>query len=239
MTTKQDFIPRIALIHATPLAVAPVNEAFARLWPNTVLMNLLDDSLSADHAKNKGVLTDAMTQRFIDLAQYAKRTGADAVLFTCSAFGPAIEIARDAVGIPTLKPNEAMFEDAISLAQTTNGDIALIATFEPSLAPMASEFSAQSKQRNFTRTLTNHYVPDAMAALGKGDAQTHHNLITNKASTLSNTAIILLAQFSMAAAKQVVEAKLSAIGKPHIHVLTSPECAVLSLQRTLQPENVL
>jgi hypothetical protein len=234
MTTKQDSNPRITLIHATPLAVAPVNEAFARLWPNTVLMNLLDDSLSADHAKNKGVLSDTMTQRFIDLAQYAKRTGADAILFTCSAFGPAIEIARDAVGIPTLKPNEAMFEDAISLAQTKTGDIALIATFEPSLAPMASEFDAQCKQRSVTRTLTNHYVPDAMAALGKGDAQTHHNLITNNAVTLSNTAIILLAQFSMAAAKSIVEAKLSSMGKSHINVLTSPECAVLSLQRTLQ-----
>jgi hypothetical protein len=235
MTIKQDSIPRIALIHATPLAVTPVNDAFGRLWPNTVLMNLLDDSLSADHAKNKGVLTDVMTQRFIDLAQYAKRTGADAILFTCSAFGPAIETARQAVGIPTLKPNEAMFEDAISLAGTKTGDIALVATFEPSLAPMAAEFDAQCKTRNFTGLLTQHYVPDAMAALGKGDAPTHHNLITHKASNLSNTEIILLAQFSMAAAKQVVEAKLSAMGKPHITVLTSPDCAVLSLRRTLQP----
>jgi hypothetical protein len=235
MNTKQDSVPRIALIHATPLAVAPVNEAFAQLWSNTVLMNLLDDSLSADHAKNKGVLNDTMTQRFIDLAQYAKRTGADAILFTCSAFGPAIEIARNAVGIPTLKPNEAMFEDAITLAKTKTGDIALIATFEPSLAPMASEFSELSKQRNFTRTLTKNYVPDAMAALGKGDAQTHHNLITDKAATFINEAIILLAQFSMAAAKPVVQAKLNSIGKSHIQVLTSPECAVLSLQRALQP----
>jgi hypothetical protein len=233
MTLKQDSIPRIALIHATPLAVAPVNEAFTQLWPDTVLMNLLDDSLSADHAKNKGVLSDAMIQRFIDLAQYAKRTGANAILFTCSAFGPAIEIAREAVGIPTLKPNEAMFEDAISLAGTKTGDIALIATFEPSLAPMATEFNDQSKTRNFKGLLTKHYVPDAMAALGKGDANTHHSLITSKAAMLTNTSIILLAQFSMAAAKPVVEAKLSTQGQSHIAVLTSPECAVISLQRTL------
>ncbi len=234
MTIKHDSTPRIALIHATPLAVAPVNEAFAKLWPNTVLMNLLDDSLSADHAKNKGVLTDAMTQRFIDLAQYAKRTGADAILFTCSAFGPAIEVAEKAVGIPTLKPNEAMFEDAISLAGTKIGDIALIATFEPSLAPMATEFEDLSKARNFKGRLAQHYVADAMAALGKGDANTHHSLISNKAATLTNTSIILLAQFSMAAAKPVVEAKLSSMGHAHVAVLTSPECAVLSLQRTLK-----
>jgi hypothetical protein len=234
MTTKPNSTPRVALIHATPLAVAPVNDAFARFWPNTVLMNLLDDSLSADHAKNKGVLSDAMIQRFIDLAQYAKRTGADAILFTCSAFGPAIEIARQAVGIPTLKPNEAMFEDAISLAGTKIGDIALIATFEPSLAPMAKEFDDLSKTRNFNGRLTQHYVPDAMAALGKGDANTHHSLIADKAAMLTNTSIILLAQFSMAAAKSEVETKLLAQGQSHLSVLTSPECAVLSLQRTLK-----
>lgn len=233
MTLKQNSIPRIALIHATPLAVAPVNEAFTQLWPDTVLMNLLDDSLSADHAKNKGVLNDAMIQRFIDLAQYAKRTGADAILFTCSAFGPAIEIARGAVGIPTLKPNEALFEDAISLAGTKTGDMALIATFEPSLAPMTMEFNDQSKARSFKGLLTQHYVPEAMAALGKGDTHTHHSLITSKVATLTNTSIILLAQFSMAAAKSVVEAKLSTQGQSHVTVLTSPECAVLSLQRTL------
>jgi hypothetical protein len=233
MTFKQDSIPRIALIHATPLAMAPVNEAFAQLWPNTVLMNVLDDSLSADHAKNKGVLNDATIQRFIDLAQYAKRSGADAILFTCSAFGPAIEIAREAVGIPTLKPNEAMFEDAISLAETKIGDIALIATFDPSLAPMATEFNDQRKARNFKGLLTQHYVPEAMAALGQGDANMHHSLITSKAATLTNTSIILLAQFSMAAAKPQVEAKLSSMGQSHIAVLTSPQCAVLSLLRTL------
>jgi hypothetical protein len=231
MTTTSK--PRIALIHATPLAVSPVNEAFARLWPDTVLMNLLDDSLSADHQKNKGVLNQDMIQRFIELAQYAKRTGADAILFTCSAFGPAIEIARDAVGIPTLKPNEAMFEDAITMGESSSGEIALIATFEPSIAPMADEFNVMGKERQFKRSLTKHFVPDAMAALGKGDAATHHQLIATKANELANTSIILLAQFSMAAAKPIVEKQLALGGKTRVAVLSSPDCAVLALQRTL------
>ncbi len=97
-------------------------------------MNLLDDSLSLDHAKNQGVLTSAMVQRFVDLAQYAKRCGAEAILFTCSAFGPAIEVAASEVGIPTLKPNQSMFEDALHLAPSYRNQLALIATFEPSLA---------------------------------------------------------------------------------------------------------
>src|SRR5206468_2748136 len=81
---------RIALIHATPLAMAPIAESFARLWPEASLMNVLDDSLSADRAA-AGALTPAMIGRFEQLARYGADAGADAILFTCSAFGPAIE----------------------------------------------------------------------------------------------------------------------------------------------------
>jgi hypothetical protein len=38
---------RIALIHALKHSIAPIEESFARLWPDASLMNLLDDSLSA------------------------------------------------------------------------------------------------------------------------------------------------------------------------------------------------
>jgi hypothetical protein len=39
--------PRIALIHATPVAVEPINTAFKRLWPLAETTDLLDDSLAA------------------------------------------------------------------------------------------------------------------------------------------------------------------------------------------------
>jgi aspartate/glutamate racemase len=215
---------RIALIHATPLAVAPINDAFIRLWPQAQRMNLLDDSLSADHAQNKGVLTDEMRQRFLELAYYAKRTGADAILFTCSAFGPAIDDVKAAIGIPTLKPNEAMFEQALKLAnQNKSQHIELVATFEPSLAPMCDEFKQLAKVHNSTVKLRSLYIPDAMSALGKGDSNTHDRLIAQGAKKIENASIILLAQFSMAAAKAEVERLTSAT------VLNSPDCAVNSL----------
>ena len=105
---------RIALIHALKHSVAPIEEAFSRLWPEAQLANLLDDSLSADLAR-EGALTPAMTQRFLDLSRYAVRCGADGILFTCSAFGPCIDVcAAELAPIPVLKPNEAMIEEAIA-----------------------------------------------------------------------------------------------------------------------------
>jgi len=68
--------------------------SFARLWPDARLMNLLDDSLGRPGARWPA--TDAMTGRFLSLGRYAANTGADAILFTCSAFGPCIEaVARE------------------------------------------------------------------------------------------------------------------------------------------------
>ena len=67
---------RIALIHALKHSIAPIEAAFAALWPQARLANLLDDSLSADLARD-GALTAAMTERFLTLARYAGATGAD------------------------------------------------------------------------------------------------------------------------------------------------------------------
>lgn len=72
---------RIALIHAVRVAVQPVEEAFARRWPEAARMNLLDDSLSRDRNRD-GELTPAMFRRFAALTDYALSTGADGILFT-------------------------------------------------------------------------------------------------------------------------------------------------------------
>jgi len=71
---------RIALVHALKHSIVPIKASFARLWPDASLMNLLDDSLSADVARD-GRLTSAMTDRFLSLGRYAVSTGADAILF--------------------------------------------------------------------------------------------------------------------------------------------------------------
>ncbi len=51
---------RVALIHALRHSVAPVEDAFLRLWPEARRVNLLDDSLSADLAA-AGALAPAIT----------------------------------------------------------------------------------------------------------------------------------------------------------------------------------
>ena len=119
---------RIALIHALTHSIAPINEAFAQMWPDAVRVNLLDDSLSADLAANNGVADEAMHQRFLTLADYAVNGGADGILFTCSAFGSCIERAAHAhANIAVLKPNEAMISEAMTAVSGSSQAIGLIA----------------------------------------------------------------------------------------------------------------
>ncbi|WP_291296588.1 arylsulfatase [Elioraea sp.] len=218
-------MPRIALIHALRHSPQPIAEAFARLWPAPTLMNLLDDSLSADLARD-GAITPAMTQRFLDLAAYARRTGAEAILFTCSAFGPCIEAVKAAnADIPVLKPNEAMIDAALDAAPS--GRIGLLATFPATLPSMRPEFAAAAKARGITLTLAEACAPAALSALDAGDAARHDAEAAAVAPTLEGE-VIALAQFSLARAADAVAA---ATGK---RVLTTPDSAVLRLKALLR-----
>src|SRR5450756_2572196 len=207
---------RITLIHALKHSIVPIEFSFARLWPEATLMNLVDDSLSADLARD-GHLTAAMTDRFLILGRYAAATGADAILFTCSAFGPCIEaVARAHAPMPVLKPSEAMIEQAAA----TGHRIGLLSTFPPTLASMAAEFPGSVE-------VVPKLAEGAMAALDRGERAEHDRLVAEASRDLRDCDLIALAQYSMAPAAALV-AKVS--GRP---VLTTPDSAVLKLKELL------
>jgi len=214
--------PRIALIHALTLSMAPINAVMARDWPRARCMNLLDDSLSADLASS-GALNEEMIRRFITLSDYAVEQGADALLFTCSAFGPCIDAVKHRhAGLPVLRPNEAMIDEAVELATQTGTRIGLVASFGPTLHSMPTEFPVSCQPQTAL-------AEGALQALDAGDAQAHDRLATQAAATLAaqGCGVIALAQFSLARAQQAIAL---ATGLP---VLSTPTSAVRRLQLLL------
>jgi Asp/Glu/hydantoin racemase len=206
---------RIALIHALRQSPPPIEAAFARLWPEAELVNLLDDSLSADLART-GHLAEAMHQRFLTLGRYARGTGADAILFTCSAFGSCIErVQADLAPMVVHKPNQGMFAEAVA----RGGRIGLMVSFAPSLASLTAEFPAGT-------TVTPIFVEGALDALARGDGSEHDRLAA-EAAARADVDVFALGQFSLARAAERVR---QATGKP---VLTTPEAAVRELARAL------
>jgi Asp/Glu/hydantoin racemase len=202
-------MPRIALIHAVTVAMAPVHEAFRQLWPEAECVDILDTSLSRDRERD-GELTPAMIDRFLLLAKYAEDNGAAGILFTCSAFGEAIEAATDKAKVPVLKPNEAMFEAALAAGKR----LGMLATFGPSVAGMEAEFREIAGDQ---AALSSFCVPGAMKALQAGDAAI-------AAPRFADYDALLLAHFSTSRAAAAVKA---AVRCP---VLTAPGAAVTKLK---------
>jgi Asp/Glu/hydantoin racemase len=209
-------MPRIALIHAVTVAMAPVHDAFRQLWPEAECVDILDTSLSRDRERD-GELTQAMVDRFLLLGKYAEDNGAAGILFTCSAFGEAIEQTAGKARVPVLKPNEAMFDAAVAAGKR----LGMLATFAPSVAGMEAEFGDIAGSR---ATLDSFCVPGAMTALQSGDAAEHDRLVANAASRFADYDAILLAHFSTSRAAAAVRATV------RCPVLTAPGAAVTKLK---------
>ena len=212
-------MPRIALIYAVSVAMAPVHEAFRQLWPEAECVDILDTSLSRDRERD-GELTRAMVGRFLLLAKYAEDNGAAGILFTCSAFGEAIEEAAAQARVPVLKPNEAMFQAALASGRR----LGMLATFQPSIAGMEDEFRQMADAAQSNATLDSFCVAGAMKALQEGDGAEHDQLVAIAAPRFADRDAVMLAHFSTSRAAAAVRA---AVRCP---VLTAPGAAVQKLR---------
>ena len=206
---------RIVLLHATPIAMAPIQSAFAENWPDAEIVNLLDDGLTIDRAR-EDCLSEKMIERFVTFGKYGYDMGADGILVTCSAFGPAIDRLIKALPIPVLKPNEAMFRAAIA----KGAKIGMLATFGPSVPTMTDEFDEFIAAGGKPASLRTVLVEKAIDLLRSGDADTHNRLVGERAPELEDCDAIMLAHFSTSRAAASVRAVVT---KP---VMTAPHAAV-------------
>jgi len=213
---EHSMAPRIVLLHATPVAMAQIQAAFAERWPEAETVNLLDDGLSLDRSKEPGAISERMIERFVRFGRYGHDMGADGILITCSAFGPAIDRLIESVPVPVLKPNEAMFRAAIA----QGARIGMLATFGPSVGTMTDEFEEFVAETGRPASLRTVLVDDAMERLRAGDAETHNRLIAERAPDLRDCDAIMLAHFSTSRAAEAVRKAVD------IPVLTAPHAAV-------------
>jgi Asp/Glu/hydantoin racemase len=218
---------RIALIHALEESIGPARMAFRELWPEAYCFDLLDTSLAVDLAHN-GVLDAAMTERFQCLAEYARSSAgvggaAAGILFTCSAFGPAIDAVKAKLSIPVLRPNQAAFDIALDRGSR----LALVVSFEPSLGALEAELHAMALARGRCIDVRSVFAAGALDALKRGDGETHDRIVASAAAGMDDVDTVILGQFSLARARARVE---RACGIP---TLTTPHSAVAALKRMI------
>lgn len=213
--------PKIFLCHAAAVAMQPIVDSFTANWPQARLANLLEESWMPDLADD-GKLTPTMIERFVMIGHYCVIAGADAILFTCSAFGPAIDEVRKQLKIPVLKPNEAMYDELTK----KNCSASLLATFQPSIPSMVSEIEQTAKANGTQIKLNAQLVEGALAALQGNNPDEHNRLIADMAAK-QQCDVIAFAQFSMAPALK------GALARTRTPILTTPDSAVAKLKTML------
>jgi len=226
---------RIALISALAQSPGPAMAAMAEIWPEAWAHNLIDDSLAADYAA-LGAITPAIFDRFINLGRYAAGVCDGAckpagIMFTCSAFRPAIDRVKADLAIPVVSPNEGAFDEALDICAAVSGGgrVAVLLTFAGSLAPLTGEIDAIAKARGqAVPEVIGVVAHGALEALQAGDSATHDRLVVEAAAAMPAVDVTVIGQFSMARAQPLV----APLRKEP--VLTTPHAAARKLRRLVE-----
>jgi Asp/Glu/Hydantoin racemase len=218
--------PLVALVHATPAAMAPAAAAFADSFPEARLWNLLDDTLIND-AERAGGLTSALRARMRTLIGYAAGSGADAVLLSCSMYGPVADEAAPEHTIPVLPSDGPLFAEVARLAPSRVHVLGPIeAGTLDTIARLRDHLSPET-------VVCGTAVVGARDALATGDVAEAVRLVTDAARAAAHPAdgpgadLILLGQFSLAPTLTALQASLD------IPVLSPPHLAARAIRTAL------
>ncbi|MFJ9107220.1 aspartate/glutamate racemase family protein [Streptomyces sp. NPDC102283] len=216
--------PRIALISATPTAIAPAVAGLAAEFPGAEPWNLLDDRL-LDDAPEDGPLSPALVDRMARLIGHALAGGADGVLLTCSLYGSVAEAVETPV--PLLAPDAAAFEQALALSEG-RGRVLVLASFEAAMRDSLKRFSVVAAAAGPATEPVGVVAPDAFDAARQGDLSTLRDALRDACLPhVTDADTVLLAQFSLAPAAAFLS---TALGVP---VVSGPHAAAAALRTAL------
>jgi Asp/Glu/hydantoin racemase len=211
-------ISRVALLHTGAVVIPMTAGLVARELPGVTAVNYLDDKIVADLGDE--AVAASVPGRVRELAQAAVDGGAGAVLLTCSSISELAAQTAEAVGVPVLRIDEAMADEAISLG----GRIAVIATLPTTCGPTTRLIGERAELVGATPRITSVVVEGAFEAVASGDRTRHDDLVADAIRSAAGDAdVIVLAQASMASAADAVQVS--------VPVLTSLESGVRRLRR--------
>ena len=208
---------KLGLVHTSATLVPVFGQLCKAKLPNVEVFNIADDSL-VKGIMAAGHLTAQISRRVAGYLESAELAGADYILVTCSSIGPAVEAAAKLIGVPVLRVDQPMADQAVQ----TGKHIGVIATLRTTLEPTADLIERRAEKAGRQIKLTSRLCEGAFDALMNGDAAKHDALVAGALKELSQSAdVIVLAQASMAR----VEEGLAPADK-RVPILASPGIAV-------------
>lgn len=214
---------KVVIVHTSLVSINLLKQLFEKHVPEAELFNIMDDSLLNEVMKH-GEITRGITKRLTSYFQMAESIGADAIFSQCSSMGEAADVAAQTIGIPVLKIDKAMMDEAVAIGKTIAVVATVASTIKPSVGLLKNSAEAQGKQIDVVEALVDGALD---ILLNKGDRERHNEMVLSKIKHLESTCdVIVLAQGSMV----VLAPFLSEISVP---VLTSPELGVQRMRKVL------
>jgi Asp/Glu/hydantoin racemase len=208
---------KLGLIHTSATLVPVFAQLCKDKLPGVEVFNIADDSLVKGIIAS-GSLTATIARRVTNYLESAELAGADYIMVTCSSIGPAVEAGAKLMGVPVLRVDQPMADQAVA----TGKRIGVIATLRTTLEPTADLIQRRADAAGKKIELTSRLAEGAFDALMSGDAAKHDAMVAGALKELSQQVdVIVLAQASMA---RVVETL--ALADKRVPILASPGIAV-------------
>jgi len=211
---------KVAVIHTFPYSLDDIKALFKKYIPEAEMINLIDDSLLEEALAHRGVTPQAR-RRYLQYAWAAQDAGADLILNQCSSYSECADWAAQALGIPVLKIDGPMAQQANKLGKRIAVIITAVSSVQTSCRLVESYGDRDT-------VVTPCFVEGAYEALlVEGDKAKHDAMVVaavEKAAVTND--VIVMAQGSMVR----LLPQLAHIKKP---VLTSMESGVAQLRPAL------
>jgi Asp/Glu/hydantoin racemase len=212
---------RLAMLHTVGILVDRFRGLLAGRIPAAVdTVHMLDESLLRDLMRDGQ--TPSIVRRVVGFATQAADAGADLIVFTCSSTSPAIDVARQVIGVPILKIDDPMAARAVE----TGARIGIVCTTSSTRGPSAELVRAHAVKVGRAVEVETMLVPGAFEALQGGRRDVHDGLVSEAAlSVAARNDVLVLAQASLAHLAEPLSARAS------VPVLSSPPLCVEAIGR--------
>ncbi len=161
---------KVGMIHAGSSNVPLFNELTSEIMPDVEVVHLVDEGLLS---MAEAQFRRHVVRRLKTLASFAEESGAEVVLFTCTAFGRLAEEIENAVNIPVMAVLEIMTDEAMDVSD----HIGILGSHPGALASTSQIIQEQAKLGGKKTEVKTLLCPGAFDALRRGDLATHDRIV--------------------------------------------------------------
>ena len=217
--------PRVVFLHTVTTLAGLFTDISKELLPADLEVIHIADELLLKSVLAQGGLSPLIHRRVAEHAIAAEQAGAVAFQCTCSSISPCVDTVRPMVGIPVLKIDDPMVDEALRLGTR----IAVVATALTTLKPTSELVHTRAADLGYSVQVETVLCEGAYAALLAGEVATHDAIVRRYLMGLmERNEVIILAQASMARVVEGIPPE-----EARIPILSSPRLAVMRLAGVL------